>query len=134
MGPYAILGKVGAVAYHLALPPELSSVHHVFHVSMLRMYISYPSHVLQNSNLQLYENLTYEEEPTIIIDRQVRRLRSKDLMTVKVVWKNHPSEEATWKDEKVMQTKYPHLFESAVAPESTLPFPRHPSPNLYHIT
>lgn len=113
MGPYAILGKVGAVAYHLALPPELSSVHHVFHVSMLRMYISYPSHVLQNSNLQLYENLTYEEEPTIIIDRQVRRLRSKDLMTVKVVWKNHPSEEATWKDEKVMQTKYPHLFESA---------------------
>ena len=46
IGPYEILEKVGNVAYRLALPPELSSVNNVFHVSMLRRYISNPSHVL----------------------------------------------------------------------------------------
>ena len=46
IGPYEILEKVGNVAYRLALPLELSSVHNVFHVSMLRRYISDPSHVL----------------------------------------------------------------------------------------
>ena len=34
--PFEVLERVGAVAYRLALPPSLSSVHEVFHVSMLR--------------------------------------------------------------------------------------------------
>ena len=46
IGLYEILEKIGKVAYRLALPPELSSVHNVFHVSILRRYISNPSHVL----------------------------------------------------------------------------------------
>ncbi|CAN4090482.1 unnamed protein product [Withania somnifera] len=36
IGPYEILERVGDVAYRLALPPMLSVVHPVFHVSMLR--------------------------------------------------------------------------------------------------
>ena len=36
IGPFEILERVEAVAYRLALPPSLSSVHEVFHVSMLR--------------------------------------------------------------------------------------------------
>ena len=35
IGPFEILERVGTVAYRLALPPSLSSVHVVFHVSML---------------------------------------------------------------------------------------------------
>ena len=34
IGPFKVLEKVGMVAYWLALPPSLSSVHAVFHVSM----------------------------------------------------------------------------------------------------
>ena len=39
IGPFEILSRVGEVAYKLALPPSLSAVHPVFHVSMLRKYI-----------------------------------------------------------------------------------------------
>ena len=35
IGPFAVLERVGTVAYRLALSPSLSSVHAVFHVSML---------------------------------------------------------------------------------------------------
>ena len=47
IGPYEIITKVGPVAYRLKLPPELSRIHNTFHVSMLRNYISDPSHVLR---------------------------------------------------------------------------------------
>ena len=40
IGPFEVLKKVGAVSYWLALPPSLSCVHEVFHVSMLRKYTS----------------------------------------------------------------------------------------------
>ena len=38
VGPFEILERIGPVAYRLALPPSLSTVHDVFHVSMLRKY------------------------------------------------------------------------------------------------
>ena len=47
IGPYEIVSKVGPVAYKFKLPPELSRIHDTFHVSMLRKYISDPSHVLR---------------------------------------------------------------------------------------
>uniref|UniRef100_A0A1S3YME1 Integrase catalytic domain-containing protein n=1 Tax=Nicotiana tabacum TaxID=4097 RepID=A0A1S3YME1_TOBAC len=70
IGPYEILDRVGAVAYCLALPPELSFIHPTFHVSMLRKYISYSSQVLEALAIPLDEKLSYEEEPTTIVDRQ----------------------------------------------------------------
>ncbi|XP_075080471.1 uncharacterized protein LOC142165976 [Nicotiana tabacum] len=112
VGPYEILDRVGDVAYRLELPPELSFIHQVFHVSKLRKYISDSSHVLEASTIPLDEKLSYEEELMAIVDRQVRKLRSKEIMFVKVIWRNHTAEEATWEVEKDMQTKYPHLFQS----------------------
>ena len=46
IGPFEVLERVGAVAYRLALPPSLSDVHEVFHVSMLRKYTLDPAHVV----------------------------------------------------------------------------------------
>ena len=46
IGPFEILERIGTVAYRLALPPSMSGVHEVFHVSMLRKYIPDPAHVV----------------------------------------------------------------------------------------
>ena len=43
IGPFEILESVGTVAYQLALPPSMSSVHEVFHISMLWRYTSDPA-------------------------------------------------------------------------------------------
>ena len=61
MGPYEIIAIVGPVAYRLDLPLQLSKVHNVFHVSMLRKYIPDPSHVLRDQPVELKDNLTYKE-------------------------------------------------------------------------
>ena len=44
IGPFEVLERLGIVMYRLALPPGLSGVHVVFHVSMLRKYTSDPTH------------------------------------------------------------------------------------------
>ena len=46
IGPFEILERVGTVAYQLALPPSMSGVYEVFHVSMLRRYTPDPAHVV----------------------------------------------------------------------------------------
>ena len=97
-------------AYQLTLPPELSQIHDVFHVSMLRRYRSNPSHILQQQPVELQTDLTYAEEPTQILDRDVRQLRSKSIPMVKVQWSHHTPEEATWEVEAAMRERYPHLF------------------------
>ncbi|KAL5537439.1 hypothetical protein UlMin_045822 [Ulmus minor] len=110
IGPFEILERIGKVAYRLALPPELSPVHNVFHVSMLRRYVSDPSHVLENEPIEVHEDLTYEEQPVQILDQKDKTLRNKVISLVKVLWRNHKVEEATWEREDEMRTKYPHLF------------------------
>ncbi|KAL5538128.1 hypothetical protein UlMin_046157 [Ulmus minor] len=111
IGPFEILERVGKVAYKLALPPELSSVHNVFHVSMLKKYVSDPSHVLEHEPIQVNEDLTYEEKPVQILDRKDKTLRNKVIPLVKVLWRNHKIEEATWEREDDMRINYPELFQ-----------------------
>ena len=59
VGPFEILERVGVVAYRLALPPSLSAVHNVFHVSMLRKYVADTSHVVDYEPLEIDEHLSY---------------------------------------------------------------------------
>ncbi|XP_070015301.1 uncharacterized protein [Nicotiana sylvestris] len=82
IGPFEILERVGEVSYRLALPPGLSAVHPLFHVSMLRKYHGDPYHVLDFSTVQPDKYLTYEVELTAILDRQTRQLRSKSYPSV----------------------------------------------------
>ncbi|KAL5558761.1 hypothetical protein UlMin_034972 [Ulmus minor] len=85
IGPFEILEMIGKVAYKLALPSELSTVHNVFHVSMLRKYISDPSHVLESEPIEIREDLTYEEQPVQILDKKDKALRNKVIPLVKVL-------------------------------------------------
>ena len=107
IGPYEIIARVGPVTYKLKLPLELSRIHDTFHVSMLRKYISDPSHVLREQPVQLKENMTYEETPVQIVDRKEQVLRSKVIPLVKVLWRNHEREAATWEPEAQMRRQYP---------------------------
>ncbi|XP_070054639.1 uncharacterized protein [Nicotiana tomentosiformis] len=109
IGPFEVLRWVGEVSYKLALPPSLSGVHQVFHVSILWRYHADMSHVLDFSTVQLDENLGYEEELVAIVVRQVRQLRSKKVYVVNVQWRGQPVEEATRKAEEDMQSKYSAL-------------------------
>ena len=111
IGLYDIVGRVGNVAYRLELPTELERVHNVFHVSQLRKYISDPSHVIERESVTLNDTLAYVEEPEKILDTKVRTTRNKEIRMVKVQWKNHGREEATWELEGEMRKSYPSLFE-----------------------
>ncbi|XP_055835165.1 uncharacterized protein LOC129903643 [Solanum dulcamara] len=105
-----IVRKVGKVAYELDLPADLDVVHPVFYVSMLHKFVGDPSRVFPVQDIQVTEELPYEEQPMAILDRQVRRLRTKDVASVKVLWRNNNREEMTWEAEEEMNKKYPQLF------------------------
>ena len=105
-----IVKRIGPVAYRLDLSEELSRVHNVFHISMLNKYILDPSHVLETSEIELKDNLSYEEQPVQILGREEKELCNKTISLVKVLWRNHLVEEATWEREDQMRSQYPHLF------------------------
>ena len=96
IGPYEILEKVGPVVYRLTLPLELAKLHDVFHVSMLRRYHYDTSHILSVQDIQVQKDFIFEEEPKVILDREIRQLQNKQVPLVKVLWKHHGMEEATW--------------------------------------
>ena len=111
VGPFEILKRVGEVAYQLALPPTLTSTHDVFHVSMLKKYVPDASHKIDYSDLDIREDMSYVEVLVKILDRKQRVLRTKTIPMVKVLWRNHTLEEATWELESEVKEKYPGLFE-----------------------
>ena len=110
IGPFEIVERIGPVAYRLDLPEELSRVHNVFHISMLRKYISDPSHVLETPQIELSDDLSYVEQPVQILGREEKELRNKTISLVRVLWRNHLVEEATWKREDQLRSQYPHIF------------------------
>ena len=89
VGPFEVLERVDTLAYKVALPPNLSKIHNVFHVSTLRKYIYDPSHVVELVPIQISEDLTYEEVHIQIVDVMDMVLRHAVVKLVKVQWSNH---------------------------------------------
>ena len=96
IGPFEIVEGVGPVAYRLDLPEELSRIHNVFHISMLRKNIPDPSHTLEALEIELRDELSYEEQPVQILGREENELLNKTISLVKALWRNNLVEAATW--------------------------------------
>ena len=93
--PFEILDRVGTVAYRLALPPSLSGVHEVFHVSMLRKYTPNSIHIVDWGEIIIDTDRTFEEVPVCILDRRDQVLRRKTVWLVKVLWQHRGVQEET---------------------------------------
>ena len=100
IGLYKILQRVRNVAYKLELSPNLFRIYNVFHVFILKKYHPDPSYVLQLENIEIDETLTYEKKLVKLLDRMVKELRNKQISLIKVLWRNHGIEEATWEVEE----------------------------------
>ncbi|GKF37989.1 hypothetical protein Tco_0114747, partial [Tanacetum coccineum] len=72
-----VMLKVGAIAYKLELPQELSRVHNTFHVSNLKKCYFDDPLVVPLEGLQVDDKLHFVEEPIEIMDREVKQLRKK---------------------------------------------------------
>ena len=92
--PFEILERIGTVAYRLALPPSMSGVHEVFHVSMLRKYTPDPTHVVDWGQIEVYTDWTFEEGLVRIVDSCDQVLRRKIVRLVLVLWRPHGVEES----------------------------------------
>ena len=68
IGPFEILERIGIVAYRLVLPPSMSGVHEVFHVSILRKYTPDPAHVVDWRQIEVDTDETFEEGQVCILD------------------------------------------------------------------
>ena len=108
--PFEILERVGTVAYRLTLPPNMSGVHEVFHVSMLRRYTPDLAHVMYWGEIEVDTDETFEEGPVCIMDSRDQVLRRKTVRLVRVLWKHCGVEESTWELEDTMRATYPFLF------------------------
>ncbi|WMV50576.1 hypothetical protein MTR67_043961 [Solanum verrucosum] len=92
---YHILRRVGKVSYELELPNELASVHPDFHVSLLKKCVGDPTTIVPLKVMAIKKNLSYEEILVKILDRQVKKLRNKEVASVKVLWRNQLIEGST---------------------------------------
>lgn len=91
LGPYQIIKRICEVAYKLTLPPSLSEIHDVFHVSQLRKLIPDPlQHVLPDS-VEVEVDLNFTSQLSRVVGRETKVLRNNEIPLVKVQCdKSHP--------------------------------------------
>ena len=110
IGPFEILERIGTVAYRLALPPSMSGVHEVFHISMLRKYTPDLAHVVDWGQIEADMDETFEDGLVCILDSRDQVLRHKTVRLVLVLWRHYGVEESTWEREDTMRATYSFLF------------------------
>jgi hypothetical protein len=112
IGPFKVLERKGEVAYRLELPPSLSGVHDVFHVSQMNKCLRVPEEQAPLEGLEVQEDLTYTEHPVKILETSERVTRNKKIKMCRVQWSHHTEDEATWEQEDELRKTYPDLFAS----------------------
>jgi hypothetical protein len=104
--PFLVLAKLGNVAYRLELPPALSSVHNVFHVSQLKKCLRPPVDVVVDDVSPLDADMSYPKHPVKILGQQDRVTRCQMIRFFKFQWSRNSEQEATWETEEFLHSKY----------------------------
>ncbi|GJV25146.1 putative reverse transcriptase domain-containing protein [Tanacetum coccineum] len=107
VGPFEILERIGLVAYRLRLPGELNSVHDTYHMSNLKKCLADASLHVPLDEIKVDKTLCFVEEPVEIMDREIRKLKCRKVVLVKVRWNSKRGPEFTWEHEDQMRIKYP---------------------------
>ena len=89
----------------------------VFHISIMKKCMGDHSLIIPTKSFSFKSILSYEEILIKILDRQVLTLRTKEVASIKVLWRNQIFEEATWEAEGDMNNIYPHLFTLGEIPD-----------------
>jgi hypothetical protein len=107
---FKILENRGEVAYQLELPPQLSAVHDVFHVSQLKKCLRVPEEQIPMEDLDAKEDFSYQEHPVRILETSKRVTGNKRIKMCKVQWSHHTEEGATWEREEELKAEFPCFF------------------------
>ncbi|KAK1660640.1 hypothetical protein QYE76_048799 [Lolium multiflorum] len=115
VGPFKVLSRRGEVSYQLELPEEMSAVHNVFHISLLRKCLEVPEKTevfknIDHRSVDINTDLTFREVPIRILEEAYRTTRTRSIKFLKIQWSNQTEEEATWEREEDMKKEYPDLF------------------------
>jgi hypothetical protein len=104
IGPFKIQKKRCEVLYQLELPPQLSDVHDVFHVSQPKKCLCVPEEQIPMEELDAREDLSYQKYPVKILETSERVTLNKRVKMCKVQWSHHTEEYATWEREEDVQS------------------------------
>jgi hypothetical protein len=107
IGPFPTLEKCGTVTYKLDLPPSLTGVHDIFHLSQPKKCLKAPVDVVLPKVTPLETDLSYPEHPTKILDQKDHVTRCKTIKFFKIQRSNHSKEEATWEREDFLRSRHP---------------------------
>jgi hypothetical protein len=115
IGPFKILEHSGEMSYKLELPPTMSKVHDVFHVSQLRKCLQLSNKPetfkeIDHDSIDLNHDITYQERPICILEEDVRITRRRKIKMYKVQWSNHTKDEAMRECEDYLQREFPELL------------------------
>ena len=112
IGPYEIIKECGPVAYRLRLSSQLAAIHNVFHVSQLKKCVRVPTEIIEQQEIFVEPDLSYDEHPIKILDQKERSTRRRVVKMYKIQWNHHTEEEATWETESYINQHYPVFFPS----------------------
>jgi hypothetical protein len=84
IGPFEILEICGSVAHRLQLPPQLTAIHNIFHVSQLRKCLKVPTEIIDSQAIKIEPDLTYIEHPLRVLDTKERSTRRETIRMFKI--------------------------------------------------
>ena len=126
VGPYEIIEECGPVAYRLRLPSRLAAIHDVFHISQLKKCIRVPTEIIDQQEILVEPDLSYNEYPLRILDQKERGTHRKMVKMYKIQWSHHTEEEATWETEDYLNRQYPGFLSSTPGTLLYVPNSNHP--------
>jgi hypothetical protein len=97
------------------VPPKMSAIHNVFHVSQLKKCVRLPTEVITEPDVEIEPDLSYQEHPSKVLDCKERSTSARLIKMYMIQWSNHSKEEATWETEEFLCSNYPDCLPKKIS-------------------